>query len=809
MRRWSRRQSAQPSDLQVRDRSLRVRDSPLQIRDSPLQARDVDTGVRDGDARACARQYRLAAVLFALGALILASPWLTGAVTIPFDAKAQFYPQFVFLAKTLHAGQSPFWTSNIFDGSPQIADPQSLVFAPAFVIAAWLTASPGFILADAIVFGSLAAGGLALIALFRDRQWHPAGALLAAFAFAFGGSAAWRLQHVGQVLSLAWFPLAWLVLSRALDRASVVWGALAGLCAALVLLGRDQVAMLELFFLAAYAMMRMVGRAPRLWLAPLAAGAIVGALVVALPLAFTLVLATQSNRPEIGLADAVRGSLHPASLLTLVSANLFGIAGPLTDFWGPPSPAWGETGLFLARNMTGLYMGALVPVALVTLLATRPRAFCANREVAFVCVATVVLLLYAFGGYTPVFDLFHLVPGVALWRRPADATFPLGACLAVMGGYALHVLVREPPRERRRALLAILALLLLLMLCGATAWAKDRLVFATPALSMAAVFSGVALALILMLRKLSATVLLLGVGALMTADLATGNAPNESTGLPPAEFAMLRPDTSNTTLAVLRDRLAATAAPNRRDRVELAGLGFAWPNASLVHGLDNDLGYNPVRSALFEAFTGAGDHVALPKQRVFSPAFASYRSPAADLSGLRFIATGVPIETIDPKLRPGDLRFIARTADAYIYENPRALPRVLLATRAVPTDFGTLLRDGAWPPLDYARTVLFEAPTGPDTPRRDGTARIESYGTTDIVVRVEAPDGGWLVLNDIWHPWWRATIDDAPAAILRANGAFRAVAVRPGSHTVRFSFHPVAGVVRSLRDLVAGVARAY
>ena len=36
------------------------------------------------------------------------------------------------------------------------------------------------------------------------------------------------------------------------------------------------------------------------------------------------------------------------------------------------------------------------------------------------------------------------------------------------------------------------------------------------------------------------------------------------------------------------------------------------------------------------------------------------------------------LEQIDSSLKPGDLELIARTKDAYIYENPRALPRVML-----------------------------------------------------------------------------------------------------------------------------------
>ena len=51
----------------------------------------------------------------------------SGAVTIPWDAKAHFHPQLQFLADSWHRGLSPFWTPYVFSGSPQVADPLAWV----------------------------------------------------------------------------------------------------------------------------------------------------------------------------------------------------------------------------------------------------------------------------------------------------------------------------------------------------------------------------------------------------------------------------------------------------------------------------------------------------------------------------------------------------------------------------------------------------------------------------------------------------------------------------------------------------------
>src|SRR5689334_12935860 len=71
--------------------------------------------------------------IFALAFLLPAWPWLSGTVTIPWDAKSQFYPQVQFLASSLARGEWPWWSPNVFAGWPQISDPQSLLFAPLYV----------------------------------------------------------------------------------------------------------------------------------------------------------------------------------------------------------------------------------------------------------------------------------------------------------------------------------------------------------------------------------------------------------------------------------------------------------------------------------------------------------------------------------------------------------------------------------------------------------------------------------------------------------------------------------------------------
>ncbi len=168
----------------------------------------------------------------------------------PYDAKALFQVQLQFLATALHSGQSPFWNPYSYLGLPQIADPQSLIFTPALLIGV-LVDNPSFVLLDWYVLLMLAMGGLAIFALCSDRGWHPAAGLVAGLTFAFGGAAAWRIQHIAQIQSYAFFAVTLWCLLRTLDRRSFVWALFAGLAAGAMLAAPDQVALLGSYFLLA------------------------------------------------------------------------------------------------------------------------------------------------------------------------------------------------------------------------------------------------------------------------------------------------------------------------------------------------------------------------------------------------------------------------------------------------------------------------------------------------------------------------------------------------------------------------------
>ncbi len=761
--------------------------------------------------------YRVAALALVAGWLVLCAPWLLGNVAIPYDAKAHFQAQVQFLANALHSGQSPFWNPHVFAGSPQIADPQSLMLSPALLIAL-IDPSPSFQLVDGYTFGLLALGGFAILLLFRDRGWHPAGAIVAALAFAFGASAAWRIQHVGQIQSFAFFALALWLLARAIDRQSVRWGIGAGAATGLMIIEPDQVAYLGALILVGYVLHHWLdgaGRAVRLRASvrPLLAAGLTCIVLAALPLLLTVLFVLSSSRAAIPFAEATRGSLHPASLLTLVFSDLYGAFDKAVEYWGPFSWTWNPNEVTLSQNMSQLYIGAL-PIALLAGLGISRRLLL-SREIRFFTIAAVLMTLYALGSNTPVFWLLYEgLPGVALFRRPADATFLVGGLLAILSGYLVHLwmtnaAVTEPAHPRLH--LKVSLLLAITATAIAVAASQSRLGVALRPIVISFAWLSASVGVLLLVTRVgrrASWAVVPALAAVLTADLAFNNGPNESTALPTENFTMLDPEKPSETIRFIKALAQQPPGSARRDRVELAGLGFEWPNTAMVHGFDHTLGYNPLRLADFTRAVGAEDSIVGPNQRRFTPLFPSYRCRLANLLGLRYIVTPVPIDRIDRTAKPADLRFMGRTPDGYVYENPDALPRVLFVRNWQIADFSSIMRDGKWPAADPSSTVLLDARPNMPPPltfeEPDAflapNVRIVRYENTIIDIEVETAMPGFVVLNDVWHPWWFATIDGLPARVHKANVLFRAVTVGPGRHAIRFEFAPVAGALQELRS---------
>ncbi len=120
-----------------------------------------------------------------------------------------------------------------------------------------------------------------------------------------------------------------------------------------------------------------------------------------------------------------------------------------------------------------------------------------------------------------------------------------------------------------------------------------------------------------------------------------------------------------------------------------------------------------------------------------------------------------------------------------------------------------LTQTGEWPAFDPRTTALLEeAPhskdIAPDAPPAKASVRIVSYRNTRVEIDVVTDRPGLVVLNDVWRPWWRASVNGEPAEVMRANVIFRAVEAPAGRSKVVFEFEPIGGAVAQLGERLFG-----
>jgi uncharacterized membrane protein YfhO len=76
-------------------------------------------------------------------------------------------------------------------------------------------------------------------------------------------------------------------------------------------------------------------------------------------------------------------------------------------------------------------------------------------------------------------------------------------------------------------------------------------------------------------------------------------------------------------------------------------------------------------------------------------------------------------------------------------------------------------------------------------------------------MRANVQSSAYLVLTDTYDSEWRVWVDGREVPLLRADYAFRAIALGPGFHKVKFLYHPftvVLGLVLSMIALCGAVA---
>ncbi len=141
-----------------------------------------------------------------------------------------------------------------------------------------------------------------------------------------------------------------------------------------------------------------------------------------------------------------------------------------------------------------------------------------------------------------------------------------------------------------------------------------------------------------------------------------------------------------------------------------------------------------------------------------------------------------------------ELRLVWKGEKYALYRNDRVFPRAFTVFQLNAFDdkagLENYLKEAPDGSLRAAAAVLKEEvkglPAEAVSGSGNGTAAITIYEPNQVVVEADLNADGLLVLTDMFHPNWRATVDGDPVEIYPAYHVFRMVALSKGKHTVRF-----------------------
>lgn len=771
--------------------------------------------------------------LAALTAVLFKEILFRGRVLYERDILMMVYPQAESFTRCIAAGSWPLWNPHVGFGQPMLANPGAQVLYPWTWINLVCLPETSYTI---YVTGHLLLSGAGLFALCRRLGLTSPASLTAAALWMLSGPLLSLVSLWQHFAGAAWIPWVLLAADAALvspgPRRCLLWGAaLAGQ----ILAGSVEMCVMSGFLQAALALRHLRGQT---WREAARRIVLPGASSLAFALALTAglwlpagELLRASSRAELAEGLRTFWSLHPLNLVQVLLPVL-----PQDLPLRPEVKAL----LFEGREpfLNSVYLG-LASVPLVVSAFLGPRWRLAGLLAAGGAVAA-LLALGKFGVAYPLATV--LLPPLRLFRYPAKAMIVTGLAWSLLAGLGYDAWRESRNGSARRwGLTALLPTVVAIVSAFGIAWfagtRADAFLSPDP--------SGRSLPEILA----PAGRRLVAVGGLTAAALALGVARTFGLRFAPRLAGALAVLAASDLLLV-HGGLNPTAPREliaRRPAV-LGGLGAEGPTR--IFAFDyfvRVLGKSYSRRAPPEPRAASPDQppalaAALAKCDSLSPPSAQrwglygsydydwlslYPKPLRNLT--LFLRAVEETPAFARLLRVGSVSYVvtlhtegldalapvatvesAFAGPVHVFSVPGHQPRTYAVGGARILEGLPALRALVDPAFDPAREIILSkgASLAP-SPRFSGESRIVDYAPDRVRMEARLNEPGYVVVPDAYDAGWRATVEDGDAPVLRANVAFRAVAVPAGAHTIEMRYRPLSalvGLLVSALTLAAGLA---
>lgn len=670
------------------------------------------------------------------------------------------YPFRYNLKASLSEGRLPIWESNLAMGFPQFAEGQTGVLYPPNILLSFFNTERSINLS---VILAITIALFSSFYYFRLMRKSFLASSFGAIAFSFSSFFITRLKHINLINVASLFPLLLITTHLYFKKRDIKYAFYTGIILAfMIFAGHPQITLYSILTLVLYSIFESFNQSLRENIKKKGLNLIkffilsigLGLALSAVQILPTLEFASLASRINTNSALTEDYSFHPLNLVSLVSPYHFG--NPAQSTYNQDIKTFGV----FWENSTYLGIGPLI-LALYWIV-RRIKQKKIRGHTSFFVLLSIISILLMLGHRTPlIFIMSKVIPFFSLFRFPVRFNLFLLFSLAFLATCAFDYFQKKLPGNYKKMFMFIFFPSLIF----------DLFIFA---------------------------------------DSYIGYLPLEDFRRKPQIVKILEKDSSlfriyNLTQYSKSPYLEYGWKNNPQPLIQIRE--SIPPNSNLLYDIDSF-----TERGWFEG----GLSVERRNNLETSILLGVLKNPEiiADVLGMFNIKYLISFEEIPGvgliKVNELDLGKYFQNS-LKLYENQKLLPRVYYVTNAIEIDrkdeFFNIISDLAFKPSNSViienSVPVLRKPSLIDKTENSNNVIIQKYSDTEVIIRAEVKQKGYLILSDIYYPGWKVNINGVEGEILKANYIARAVKLDPGRYDIRFYYYPDSLIIGGIISMLA------